>query len=68
MIIRATRVTVPLQAPQRDANGCHWGRFVRTIVEAPSIRIEPKENASTRMGTSAACCISGKHATLVVAQ
>jgi glucarate dehydratase len=26
-------VTVPLEAPLRHANGCHWGRFVRTIVE-----------------------------------
>jgi glucarate dehydratase len=24
---------VPLEAPLRHANGCHWGRFVRTIVE-----------------------------------
>ena len=31
--IRATTVTVPLKAPLRHANGCHWGRFVRTIVE-----------------------------------
>lgn len=31
--IRATPVTVPLAAPLRHANGCHWGRFVRTIVE-----------------------------------
>jgi glucarate dehydratase len=31
--IRATTVTVPLEAPLRHANGCHWGRFVRTIVE-----------------------------------
>src|SRR5437588_2912363 len=31
--IRATTVTVPLEAPRRHANGCHWGRFVRTIVE-----------------------------------
>jgi glucarate dehydratase len=31
--IRATTVTVPLQAPLRHANGVHWGRFVRTIVE-----------------------------------
>jgi glucarate dehydratase len=31
--IRATTVTVPLQAPLRHANGCHWGRFVRTIIE-----------------------------------
>src|SRR3982750_117834 len=31
--IRATPVTVPLVAPLRHANGCHWGRFVRTIVE-----------------------------------
>jgi len=26
-------VTVPLEAPLRHANGSHWGRFVRTIVE-----------------------------------
>jgi glucarate dehydratase len=31
--IRATTVTVPLEATLRHANGCHWGRFVRTIVE-----------------------------------
>ncbi len=26
-------MTVPLEAPLRHANGVHWGRFVRTIVE-----------------------------------
>ena len=31
--LRATTVTVPLEAPLRHANGCHWQRFVRTIVE-----------------------------------
>jgi glucarate dehydratase len=31
--IRATTVTVPLEAPLLHANGAHWGRFVRTIVE-----------------------------------
>lgn len=31
--IKATTVTVPLKAPLRHAAGCHWGRFVRTIVE-----------------------------------
>jgi glucarate dehydratase len=31
--LRATTVTVPLQAPLRHSNGAHWGRFVRTIVE-----------------------------------
>src|SRR6476619_8037750 len=31
--IKATTVTVPLEAPLRHANGCHWGRFVRTIIE-----------------------------------
>ena len=31
--IKATTVTVPLEAPLRHAAGCHWGRFVRTIVE-----------------------------------
>src|ERR1700712_1267277 len=33
MDVRATTVTVPLEAPLRHANGVHWGRFVRTIVE-----------------------------------
>lgn len=36
--INATTVTVPLEAPLRHANGCHWGRFVRTIIE-----VEPDE-------------------------
>ena len=31
--VRATTVSVPLEAPLRHANGCHWGRFVRTIIE-----------------------------------
>ncbi|MGC8794995.1 MAG: enolase C-terminal domain-like protein [Bryobacteraceae bacterium] len=31
--LRAIPVSVPLRAPLRHANGCHWGRFVRTIVE-----------------------------------
>src|SRR6059058_3420379 len=31
--IRATTVAVPLEATLRHANGAHWGRFVRTIVE-----------------------------------
>lgn len=31
--IRATTVTMPLEAPLLHANGAHWGRFVRTIVE-----------------------------------
>ncbi|WP_226781572.1 enolase C-terminal domain-like protein [Oceaniglobus trochenteri] len=31
--IRATTVAVPLEAPLRHANGAHWGRFVRTLVE-----------------------------------
>ena len=31
--LRATTVTIPIEAPLRHANGCHWGRFVRTIVE-----------------------------------
>src|SRR5512136_3446839 len=31
--IRATPVTVPLEAPILHSNGAHWGRFVRTIVE-----------------------------------
>ena len=34
--IRATPVTVPLEAPIRHSNGAHWGRFVRTIVEVES--------------------------------
>ncbi|MEP6926065.1 MAG: enolase C-terminal domain-like protein [Ginsengibacter sp.] len=31
--IKATTVSVPLEAPIRHANGAHWGRFIRTIVE-----------------------------------
>ncbi|MFP5308797.1 MAG: enolase C-terminal domain-like protein [Actinomycetes bacterium] len=31
--LRATTVAVPLEATIRHANGAHWGRFVRTIVE-----------------------------------
>ena len=31
--IRATTAAVPLEAPLRHANGAHWGRFIRTIVE-----------------------------------
>lgn len=31
--IRATTVTVPLEAPLRHSMGAHWGRFVRTMVE-----------------------------------
>jgi glucarate dehydratase len=34
--LRATTVTVPLKSPLRHANGCHWGRFVRTIIEVES--------------------------------
>jgi glucarate dehydratase len=31
--VRATTVTIPLEAPLRHSAGAHWGRFVRTIVE-----------------------------------
>ena len=31
--IKPTTVTVPLEAPLRHAHGCHWGRFVRSIVQ-----------------------------------
>src|SRR3569833_1582985 len=31
--IKATTITVPLEAALRHSNGAHWGRFVRTIVE-----------------------------------
>lgn len=31
--LRTTTVSIPLEAPLRHANGCHWGRFVRTLVE-----------------------------------
>jgi glucarate dehydratase len=34
--IRATPVSVPLEAPILHSNGAHWGRFVRTIVEVES--------------------------------
>ena len=35
--LRATTVTVPLEAPLRHSNGAHWGRFVRTIVELETV-------------------------------
>ncbi|WP_194777899.1 enolase C-terminal domain-like protein [Pararhodonellum marinum] len=31
--IKTTTVSVPLEAPIRHANGAHWGRFIRTIIE-----------------------------------
>lgn len=31
--VRATTITVPLEATLRHAVGAHWGRFVRTILE-----------------------------------
>ncbi len=31
--VRATTVSVPLEAPLLHSNGAHWGRFVRTLVE-----------------------------------
>lgn len=31
--IKATTVSVPLEAPLLHSNGAHWGRFVRTLVE-----------------------------------
>ncbi|MFN2464101.1 MAG: enolase C-terminal domain-like protein [Candidatus Dormibacteria bacterium] len=31
--IRATTVSVPIEAPLRHAVGAHWGRFIRTVVE-----------------------------------
>src|SRR5262245_32358591 len=31
--VRATTVSVPLEAPIRHGAGAHWGRFVRTVVE-----------------------------------
>jgi glucarate dehydratase len=34
--IRATTVSVPLEAPLLHSNGAHWGRFVRTILEVES--------------------------------
>ena len=35
--LRATPVTVPLEAPLLHSNGAHWGRFVRTIVEVETV-------------------------------
>ena len=31
--IRVRTVAVPLEAPLRHANGAHWGRFIRTLIE-----------------------------------
>lgn len=30
--IRPTTVTVPLKAALRHSNGCHWGRFVLSLI------------------------------------
>ena len=56
--IRATPVTVPLGAPLRHANGCHWGRFVRTIVE-----VETDEGliGLGEMGGGGESAVSGVH-------
>ena len=48
--IRATTVTVPLEAPLRHGNGCHWGRFVRTIVDAPRALGDAKKTSTTVKG------------------
>ena len=47
--MRATTVTVPLEAPLRHSNGAHWGRFVRTIVE-----VETDEGSSVSARWAAA--------------
>jgi glucarate dehydratase len=31
--VRATTVAVPLKAALRHSNGCHWARFVPTLVD-----------------------------------
>ena len=31
--LKATTITIPLEAPLRHSNGAHWGRFVRTVIE-----------------------------------
>lgn len=55
--IRATPVTVPLDAPLRRRNGTHRGGFVRTIVElaharAPKARDrDPGRPGRLRTGT-----------------
>ena len=49
--LRATTVTVPLEAPLRHSNGAHWGRFVRTIVEVDDRR--GRSSASARWAAAA---------------
>ena len=48
--IRATTVTVPLEAPLRHSNGAHWGRFVRTMVE---VETDEGYRASARWAAAA---------------
>jgi glucarate dehydratase len=57
--VRATTVTVPLEAPLRHANGCHWGRFVRTIVE---IETDDGLVGLGEMGGGGESAVAGVHA------
>ena len=53
--IRATPVTVPLEAPLLHSNGAHWGRFVRTVVEVETADgyVGPRRDGRRRRGRDA---------------
>ena len=63
--VRATTVSVPLEAPLRHANGCHWGRFVRTIVEVETDTGLIGLGEMGGGGESAVAAVSGMRAYLV---
>ncbi|MBV8215149.1 MAG: mandelate racemase [Verrucomicrobia bacterium] len=63
--IRATTVTVPLEAPLRHSNGAHWGRFVRTVVEVDTDEGVTGLGEMGGGGESAALAFAGLKAYLV---
>ena len=59
--IKATTVTVPLEAPLRHSAGCHGGRFARTIVEVPTDEGIVGGCKMRGGGKSAECIIAPRH-------
>lgn len=48
--IRTTPVSVPLEAPIRYANGAHWGRFARTLVQVETEAGLPESSTAAATG------------------
>jgi len=63
--IKATTVTVPLEAPLRHSIGSHWGRFVRTIVEVETDEGITGLGEMGGGGESAEAAIRGMNAYLI---